>query len=366
MNSPSIAQQYDVVVIGGGQAGMACGYYLRRAGLSYVILDAQEGPGGAWRHTWDSLTLFSPGQWSSLPGWLMPSGGVEYPGREAVLAYLAEYERRYALPVQRGVVVRSVWQSRQHLVAESEAGEWEAGAVISATGSWEHPYVPTYPGQGLFRGVQMHSAHYRSPAEFAGKRVLVVGGGNSGAQILAEVSRVARATWVTRREPHFMPDDVDGRVLFEVATRRYLAGKQGEDPSLRGAVTGSLGDIVMVPAVREARSRGVLKTMRPFTRFTQSEVVWSDGSAEHVDAVIWCTGFRLALDHLDSLGVIEPSGLVEVVGTRSVKQPRLWLVGYGDWTGYASATLVGVGRSARQTVEELGDLLRTEKGVPQS
>ncbi|MEO8289102.1 MAG: ArsO family NAD(P)H-dependent flavin-containing monooxygenase [Chloroflexota bacterium] len=350
---------YDVVVIGGGQAGLATGYYLRRSGLRYTILDAQEGPGGAWRHTWDLLALFSPAQWSSLPGWLMPGGGVEYPGRDAVLAYLAEYERRYALPVERPVRVRSVLEADGGLLVESEdGGEWVARAVVSATGSWERPYVPVYPGQGLFKGTQIHSAHYRSPEPFAGKRVLIVGGGNSGAQILAEVSRVARVDWVTRREPHFMADNIDGRALFDVATRRYRAQQEGGDGSLRGEVTGSLGDIVMTPVVKEARSRDVLRTVRPFTRFTESGVVWPDGREEEIDAVIWCTGFRHALDHLDSLEVIEPDGNVAVEGTRSVKQPRLWLVGYGDWTGFASATLIGVGRSARSSVEQINAFLR--------
>jgi putative flavoprotein involved in K+ transport len=351
---------YDVVVIGGGQASLASAYYLHKTGLSYTVLDAEDGPGGAWRHTWDSLTLFSPAQWSSLPGWLMPSGGVEYPGREAVLSYLAEYERRYALPIKRPVLVRSVWKLGEKLVAESDTGEWAARAIISAIGNWKHPYIPTYPGQGLFKGTQIHSADYRSPEPFIGKRVLVVGGGNSGAQILAEVSRVARASWVARRPPRFMPDDVDGRVLFEVATKRYLTRNKGEEKSLRGEVSGGLGDIVMVPAVKEARSRGVLSAVRPFARFTESGVVWVDGSEERIDAIIWCTGFHYALDHLDALGVIEPNGQVALDGTRSIKEPRLWLVGYGDWTGYASATLVGVGRSARQAVEQITEFLEQE------
>jgi putative flavoprotein involved in K+ transport len=352
------ARNFDVIVIGGGQAGLASGYFLRRSGLRYTILDAQHGPGGAWRHTWDSLTLFSPAQWNSLPGRLMPGMGAEYPGRDAVLTYLSDYERHYALSVQRPVLVRSVWKHGKNLVVDSDVGEWTARAVISATGNWANPYVPTYPSQGLFRGVQLHSAHYRSPGQFAGNRVLVMGGGNSGAQILAEVSKVAHTTWVTRREPHFMPDDVEGRVLFELATRRYLARKEGKEESLRGTVTGSLGDIVMVPSVKEARARGVLRTVRPFSRFIRTGVVWPDGTEEPIDAVIWCTGFRYALDHLDGLSVIEPNGLVEVEGTRSIKEPGLWLVGYGDWTGYASATLVGVGRGARRSVEEITQFLK--------
>lgn len=349
---------YEVVVIGGGQAGLSVGYYLRRAGLSYAILDAQEGPGGAWLHGWRSLTLFSPARWSSLPGWIMPGGASEYPGREAVLAYLSEYERRYDLPVARPVRVREVRARDGGLSAVSDSGIWHGRAVVGATGTWEQPYIPSYPGRELFGGIQLHSAHYISPEPFRGKRVLVVGGGNSGAQILAELSLVAHATWVTRRPPQFMPDDVDGRYLFDLATRKYMAEQRGDNESLREVVTTNLGNIVMVPPVKAARERGVLHSVPPFTRFTGTGVVWPDGREEAVDAVIWCAGFKSALDHLEPLGVIEPDGHIEVEGTRSVKQPRLWLVGYGDWTGYASATLIGVGRTARSTVEEITEFLR--------
>lgn len=350
--------RYEVVVVGGGQAGLSVGYYLRRSGLSYVILDAQEGPGGAWLHGWRSLTLFSPARWSSLPGWIMPGGASEYPGRDAVLAYMSEYEQRYSLPVARPVRVGAVRARSDGLEAVSDSGIWQGQVVVSATGTWEEPHIPLYPGREVFGGIQLHSAHYISPEPFTGKRVLVVGGGNSGAQILAELSLLADVTWVTRRPPRFMPDDVDGRYLFDLATRKYLAEQRGHSDSLREVVTTNLGNIVMVPPVREARERGVLHSVLPFERFTATGVVWPDGREEDVDAVIWCTGFKPALDHLDPLGVIEPDGHVEVVGTRAAGQPRLWLVGYGDWTGYASATLIGVGRTARSTVEEIMAFLR--------
>ena len=339
----------DVVVIGGGQAGLAAGFYLRRSGLRYVILDAQPGPGGAWLHGWDSLRLFSPARWSSLPGWLMPGGTDEYPSRPEVIEYLARYEERYELPVRRPVMVRAVRPREHGLEVETDAGTWQAAAVISATGTWQKPFIPTIPGLDIFRGEQIHSACYDSPERFAGRTVLIVGGGNSGAQILAEVSRVANATWVTLEPPRFLPDEVDGRFLFEQATERYKAKLEGRDPG----PPRSLGDIVMVPPVREARARGVLQSVRPFVRFTETGLLWEDGSETPADAVIWCTGFRPALDHLAPLGVLGPDGRVELKGNRSVREPRLWLLGYGDWTGFASATLIGVGRSARAAVEEI-------------
>ncbi|MBW3569518.1 MAG: NAD(P)/FAD-dependent oxidoreductase [Gemmatimonadetes bacterium] len=344
----------DVVVIGGGQAGLAVGYYLRRTELSWTILDAQEGPGGAWPRAWDSLRLFSPARFSSLPGWLMPGGTEEYPTRDEAVGYLAQYEARYGFPVERPVHVRSVRQEGGAFAVQTDRGEWRAAALVSATGSWARPHVPDVPGREAFRGRQLHSAEYRSPAHLAGKRVLVVGGGNSGAQILAELSLVAETTWVTMADPTFLPDHVDGRYLFDQATALYRAKKEGRPPP----PPASLGDVVMVPPVRAARDRGVLRAVRPFARMTEGGVVWPDGREEPVDAIVWCTGFRPALDHLRALGVVEPDGRVLVEGTRSVREPMLWLVGYGNWTGFASATLIGVGRSARATVDEISAALK--------
>jgi hypothetical protein len=343
-----MTEDVDVVVIGGGQAGLAVGYHLRRTPLSWTVLDAQDGPGGAWRHGWNGLRLFSPARFSSLPGWMMPGGTDDYPSRAEVLDYLAAYERRYELPVRRPVRVDAVHREGEGFRVVADAGTWHARAVVSATGTWSRPFIPDVPGRGGFQCVQLHSAGYATPDAFAGRRVLVVGAGNSGAQILAEVSRVADATWVTLAEPGFLPDWVDGRYLFDQATAAYRARQEGREPPPRVG----LGDIVMVPPVREARDQGVLRSVRPFTRMTAGGVVWPDGREETVDAVIWCTGFRPALEHLRPLGVVE-GGRIAVEGTRSVRKPRLWLVGYGDWTGFASATLIGVGRTARATVTEI-------------
>lgn len=335
----------DVLVIGGGQAGLAAAYYLRRTGLSYVVLDAGQAPGGAWRHGWDSLRLFSPSSWSSLPGWPMPAkAGVDYPSRDDVIEYLTAYETRYDLPVARPVQVLAVNAVEDGLEVVTDRGARKARMVVSATGTWSHPFIPDYPGRSVFGGVQLHSAHYKSPEAFAGKRVLVVGGGNSGAQIMAEVSLVAEATWVTVTEPMFLPDYVDGRVLFQRATERWHAQREGRTVD---APVGGLGDIVVIPSVRAARARGALDSRRPFATFHENGVTWPDGQTEPIDAVIWCTGFRPALDHLRSLGVVEADGRVAVEAGRSIRQPHLWLMGYGDWTGAASATIVGVTRAAR-------------------
>ncbi|WP_456307436.1 ArsO family NAD(P)H-dependent flavin-containing monooxygenase [Paeniroseomonas aquatica] len=295
---------------------------------------------------------------SSLPGWPMPPSTGGYPSRDHVVDYLTQYEQRYSLPIQRPVRVTGVARSADGLSVQTNRGTWLAKAVISATGGASQPFIPPCSSRALFRGKQIHSSTYRRPDGFAGQRVLVVGGGNSGAQILAEVSKVAETTWVTPEPPRFLADDVDGRVLFERATQRVRAQMEGRAPDVP---RDGLGDIVMVPSVRDARDREVLYTVRPFVRFDPQGVVWQDGTRSPVDAVIWCTGFRPGLDHLAPLGVVEADGRVAVENGHSTREPRLWLLGYGDWTGAASATLAGITRSARDTVHAIQQFLTTGK-----
>jgi putative flavoprotein involved in K+ transport len=355
----------DVVVIGGGQTALALGFYLRRTSLDYVILDDQKAPGGSWQRFWISLRAFSPAQWSSLPGWLMPRvpspDKSDYPTRDEVISYLAEYERRYELNVVRDTQVVSVTRDSDSLlnVRAASGPEWQARAVVSATGG--KPFIPEIEGRDSFDGAQIHSLEYVSPLAFKGKRVAVVGGGNSAAQIVAELtepeSGVARVRWTTLDPPTFLPDEIDGRYLFDQATAIYNARKEGRTPP----PVRSLGDIVMVAPVRAARDRGALVSVRMFNRITRNGIMWADGTSADVDAIIWATGYRPALDHLRPLGIVTADNRVDVggdAGTRSVVQPDVWLVGYGNWTGYASATLIGVGRSARATVQEIEATIR--------
>ena len=311
----------------------------------------------------EGLRLFSPSAYSSLPGWMMPAWNnaeLGYPPRSHVQDYLTRYEARYELAVLRPYRVHTVArfddQPQARLLVDAEDPTFAARAVVSATGTWEQPFWPAYPGAATYRGRQLHAADYRRPEEFTGQRVVVVGGGDSAAQILSEVSTVADTTWVTKRAPVFLPDDVDGRDLFAAATARVQALREGR----AHAGVGGLGDIVMVAGVRDARDRGALKAQPMFDRLTRTGVAWADGTEQSADAVIWCTGFRPALRHLRPLGLRDEAGRIPTAGppgTRATREPRLYLVGYGDWTGPASATLVGVGRYARSTVADIAERL---------
>lgn len=210
----------------------------------------------------------------------------------------------------------------------------------------------------MFTGRQLHTVGYRCPADFAGQRVIVVGGGNSGAQIAADLALDGHVevTWVTQRPPRVLPDDIDGRALFDVATARHRALDAGRSDTGRVA---SLGDIVAVPPVRAARDAGLLTAKPMFARLTADGAWWADDSHTGADTVIWCTGFRPALSHLAPLNLRGPCGHIPTEGTRARGEPRLHLLGYGDWTGPTSATLIGVGRPARDAAGEIAHLLRS-------
>lgn len=349
-------EKFDVIVIGGGQSGLAVGYYLRRSGLSYIILDNQKEAGGAWLHTWKSLRLFSPAQWSSLPGMIMTGGSDYYPTRDVTIEYLKSYESKYNLPIRREQRVVSVARVNDGFQIKTSNSIFLAKAVVNATGSFGKPYLPDFLGANEFNGNIIHSSQYQTPETFEGKRVAIVGEGNSGAQILAEVSKVTGTIWITKKEPRFLPDHIDGRYLFDAATQMYEAQKAG-----RQFKPPSLGDIVMVDSVKEARGRKVLKSLPPFDYFTEDSLVWSDGHEEKIDVVIFCTGFKPTLQHVSNLNLVNADGKAETDGTRSKTVDGLWFVGYGNWTGFASATLIGVGRSAKKTVEEITEYLMPKK-----
>lgn len=339
---------HDLVVVGGGQAGLATSWYARRAGLDHVVLDASPSPGGSWPHMWDALRLFSPAEHSSLPGWPMPAppgDRDEYPDRDHVVSYLTAYERRYGLPVRRGVRVSKLARSVDGTwFVATDAGTVGARHVVSATGTWTAPFVPYVPGAASFPGRQLHASQFVRAQDHAGQRVLVVGGGNSGAQVAAELVHVTSTLWATRDPVRLLPDDVDGRVLFATATARARALTAGERDT--GGVA-SLGDVVATEAVRRARDTAGLRPTPGFRGLDGSCAAFADGSRHEVGTVVWATGFRPALRHLRGLQLGRPP---VTDGTRSLAAPGLWLVGYGDWTGPASATLVGVGRTARETV----------------
>ncbi|NUT52059.1 MAG: NAD(P)/FAD-dependent oxidoreductase [Saccharothrix sp.] len=339
----------DVVVIGAGQAGLSAAYFLGRANLDHVVLDADAGPGGAWRHRWPTLRMATVHGIHDLPGMPFGEPDPDAPANEVLPAYFADFERRNGIEVRRPVHVHAVRDLGGPLRVETDRGTWEAGALVNATGTWSRPFWPRYPGQERFAGRQLHSSRYRGPEEFAGQRVVVVGGGTSAVQQLLEIAgHAAATTWVTRREPVFFDEPFTPELGRAVVAKVDERVRRGLPPRSVVSVTG----LNLTPAVRDGLRTGVLDRRPMFERITEDGVTWADGTHERADAILWATGFRAALDHLAPLGLRGPGGGITLDGTRVVADPRVHLVGYGP-----SASTVGATRAGRAAAKEIKALL---------
>ncbi|MFD9758186.1 NAD(P)-binding domain-containing protein [[Kitasatospora] papulosa] len=356
----SRTRELDVVVIGAGQAGLSAAYHLRRIGLlpgeNFVVLDHAPRPGGAWQFRWPSLTYGKVHGMHSLPGMELTGADDDRPSSEVIGAYFEAYERRFDLQVHRPVEVSAVREGQEgRLLVETSEGTYTSRALISATGTWGRPFWPRYPGQETFRGRQLHTADYPGPEEFAGLKVVVVGGGASGTQHLMEIAEVAAATyWVTRRPPVFREGPFgmeQGRAAVAMVEERV---RRGLPPQSVVSVTG----LPLNDAVRRAREQGVLDRLPMFERITPDGVAWADGRSVDADVILWATGFRAAVDHLAPLRLREPGGGIRVEDTRAVRDGRVHLVGYGP-----SASTIGANRAGRAAARSVSRLLDPH-GVP--
>ncbi|MFF0452178.1 NAD(P)-binding domain-containing protein [Nocardia africana] len=388
------APDFEIVVIGAGQAGLSVGYHLRRLGLTpgvdFLIVDHSPGPGGAWQFRWPSLTLSTVNRVHDLPGMsfteTLPPGSDSVPAATAVPHYFELYEKRFDLRVRRPVSVRVVCDRAGTatcpetmvdglLHVETVVGENPSAAeasvaaaptespdatgetlrvrgLINATGTWEKPFIPYYPGAETFAGRQLHAHDYRSAAEFAGKHVVVVGAGISAVQLLDEISRVTTTTWVSRTEPRWR----EGPFSADEG-RRAVA--MVEDRVRRGLPPRSVVSVTGLPVddrIRAARARGALTWHPMFARIEPEGVRWSDGSFQAADVILWATGFRSALDHLAPLRLRGPGGGITMTGrlaTQVAADPRIHLIGYGP-----SASTIGANRAGRAAAVELTRYLR--------
>lgn len=354
-NAAQVALKVDVVVIGAGQAGLSSAYHLQRRGLErrrgFVVLDHAPQAGGAWQFRWPSLTLNTVNRIHDLPG--MPfsdavdTDALEVEAATAVPRYFAAYEQRFELPVWRPVTVKVVCSRGERLRIETDRGNFSARGLINATGTWEKPYIPDYPGAERFQGRQLHTKDYRTADEFIGKHVIVVGGGISAIQLLDEISRVTSTTWVTRRPPEFREGPFDqeaGRAAVAMVEDRV---RRGLPPNSVVSVTG----LPLTPAIAAARARGALDRLPMFAEITETGVRWADGREQRADVILWCTGFRSALDHLAPLMLREPTGGITMTGslaTQVARDPRIHLVGYGP-----SASTIGANRAGDAAAREL-------------
>lgn len=339
----------DVVVIGGGQAGLATAQTAVARGWRPVVLDASDRAGGSWPRYNDSLTLFSPARFSSLPGMPFPGDPARYPVRDEVVAYLDAYARRLDADLR--------WNERVDRVAEEDGGFTvsttggtvvRARMVVAASGGFSRPNRPSLPGLDTFTGTVLHSAEYRQPAQFAGGRVVVVGGGNSAVQIAVELAQVATVSISTRDRLRWQPQRILGKDFH------WWLAHTGLDTSALGPRLVKGG----VPVIDDGRYRAAVAAGKPdhrplFARLDGDSIVWADGTRERVDAIILATGFRPDLPFLDRTAAFDDAGAPLHDGGVSITVPGLGFVGLERQRSFASATLRGVGRDAVHVLNAL-------------
>lgn len=399
---PLSGTRYDplrVVVIGAGQAGLSAAYYLRHREMwpwrDFVVLDGNTTPGGAWADRWDSLTFKGAHRIHALPGFPLPPTDPNEPANRLVPRYYGEYEETFRLPVLRPAKVVSV-----HVLPDAkplfevvyegggEAGKPEthtlyARSVINATGTWNSPFIPHYPGIESFRGIQIHTRNYKNALDFKDMDVLVVGGGTSAIQFVQELATAgARTIWSTRGTPRWTSTEFDDEWGINVEKAVAARTMQGLRPRSVVSVTG----IPLVERYLPDVISGLLISRGPIVRFegegvilngpgpngrgfpsqgeadayidarvrervrrlpganpagTHSATQWSTG----LDAISWATGFRHDIGHLAPLKLRHRGGGIQLEAddVTATEQPGLFFTGYG-----ASASTLGATRAGRR------------------
>ncbi|PZG02049.1 FAD-dependent oxidoreductase [Micromonospora deserti] len=340
-----------MIIVGGGQAGLTAARAALAAGLRPVVLHAGAEPVGSWPDYYDSLTLFSPARYCSLPGMVFDGGEADrYPARDEVVTYLRHYAKSIDADIRTRARVAAV-QPRPDggfLVRTDTGEEVSAAGVVAASGSFGNPYLPPLPGRDGFAGELRHVAHYRRPEPYAGKRVVVVGAGNSAVQVAHEIAPHATVTLATRAPIQFVPQRIRGRDVH------HWLRVTGVDRLPRSVLARLVRHAAVLDTgvYRDAIATGLVDRRDMFTALTPDGVIWADGSAEPVDAVILATGYRPDLGYLAPLGALK-RGVPRHAAGVSTTHPGLGYLGLEFQRTFSSNTLRGVGRDATHVITAL-------------
>ena len=353
----------DIVVIGAGQAGLSAAYYLKKFGIKpgtgFVVLDDEEGPGGAWRNRWDSLTLKTVNGLSDLPG--MPfsdavdTNDLAIQVNTGVPKYFGEYESKFELPIIRPLKVQEVYKRNDRFFIKTNGVQFSAKGIINATGTWKNPNWPKYPGIEKFKGLQLHTKDYKRPEDFYNKHVIIVGAGISAVQMLGELSKVTNTTWVTRRPPVFSKEEFTEELGREAVAKVEERVREGLPPQSVVSVTG----LSITPTVADLIQKGILERKPMFDEITENGVRWKDGTELKADVIFWNTGFTHSLDHLKPLHLKNDQNGITMTGklaTQVANDPSIHLTGYGP-----SASTIGANRAGRVVARELIQYLELDK-----
>jgi len=351
-------KRHDVIVIGGGQAGLSVGYHLQKLGLSFVILDASPRVGDAWRKRWDTLTLFTPSRYNGLDGLPFPGPPDAYPTKDEMADYLESYAAHFQLPVKNGVRVERVWREGDLYLVDAGELQLEAEHVVIAMASYQGRKVPSFASELSPEIVQLHSSEYKGLSQLQPGGVLVVGAGNSGAELATETV-TAHPTWMSGRDPGQVPFPTDKRwvqrfivpFLFRVVFHLILTVKTPMGRRARAKLLTSGG-----PRIRQRRS-DLLEAGIEWVARTEGAKdglpMLADGRTLEVRNIIWCTGYDRGLSWID-LPVFEESGEPRHQSGLVPSEPGLYFVGQHFQHSLSSAMIHGVSRDAARVVGAIG------------
>jgi putative flavoprotein involved in K+ transport len=358
---PPGGERIETVIVGGGQAGLAVGYHLARRDRPFVILDADRRTGDAWRRRWDSLRLFTPARYSGLPGLPFPAPAWSFPTRDEVADYLEAYAARFDLPVLHGVRVDRLARAAGRYLVTAGDRQWEADQVVVASGAYHRPRVPAFAPELDPEIVQLDTTRYRNPSQLRPGGVLVVGAGNSGAEIAWEVSGT-HPTWLSGPDTGHLPVRAGSRwdrlltPPFWWFASRVLAVDTPVGRKVRPKALHTPAPLERVRP-KELAAAGVERVPRT-VGVRDGLPVLEDGRVMEVANVLWCAGLRPDFGWVD-LPVFDQDGLPRHDRGLVAAQPGLYFVGLWFLSGFTSSLLGGVGRDAERIADHIAKAVRS-------
>jgi putative flavoprotein involved in K+ transport len=363
-DASSTPERVDVIVIGGGQAGLVMGYYLARRGLRFIILEAHARIGDSWRGRWDTLRLFTPAWFDALPGLPFPAPPYSFPTKDQMADYLEQYAATFRLPVVTSVRVESLRRAGDggYAVAAGDI-QWLAPQVVVATGPYPEPRTPSFARELDSRILQLHSIAYRNPRQLRAGDVLVVGASNSGAEIALEVAREHR-TWLCGRDTGHLPIATDGRAYRILGWLLSFLGSQvltvdtpmGRKARPRFRAGG--GPLVRVKPA-DLRAASVQRVLAKMVGARDGQPVLDDGRVLEVANVIWCTGFAHSASWID-VPIADEEGWPQQYRGVVPSAPGLYFLGLPFLYSLNSSLVGGVSRDAAY----LADQIASRSSVP--
>ena len=345
---------FETIVIGAGQAGLAAAYHLQKQGFNYLVLEDSKQTAGSWPKYYDSLTLFSPARYSSLPGRDFPGDPSRYPIKEEVIAYLQEYTNHFKFNVRTNERVTEISKNEGIFQVKTVKGiVYLAHTVIAATGAFATPYQPEIAGSNLFNGNIIHSSQYKNATDFKNQRIVVVGGANSAVQIAFELAQTSNVSIATRNPITFTPQNFLGRDIHFWLT---VSGLDRLPLVKRLSINTSVLDTGIY---KQAILKQKPDSRSLFTSFIADGVLWPDQKEEKVDTVIFATGYRPNVNYLKPLcTALDDSGYPLQTKGISKSNKGLYYVGLSGQRSFSSATIRGVGTDAKYVVNHISRLLK--------